>query len=136
MKFTKDQYISALQALFAGLGQLSPEDIDKNDDVGCAICEKQNHWAWQCAQNPLVAMESCQDRNEDPTDRFQPTATYDPDKDCIEFIAKPGPIFAKYVDDHTTAYYNQETWEVIGLFVSATRLITQILPDYPGWTKK
>ena len=26
-----------------------------------------------------------------PAEQFKPTATYDPDGDCIEFLAKPDP---------------------------------------------
>src|SRR2546427_13186573 len=49
-----------------------------------------------------------------PAEQFRPTATYDPDGDCIEFLAKAGPFFAERVDELVTVYYSQETGEVIG----------------------
>ena len=49
-----------------------------------------------------------------PAEQFRPTATYDPDGDCIEFLAKPDPFYAERVDDLVTVYYSQETGEVIG----------------------
>jgi len=48
-----------------------------------------------------------------PAERFRPVATYDPDGDCIEFLAKPDPFYAERVDDLVTVYYSQETGEVI-----------------------
>ena len=29
-----------------------------------------------------------------PAEQFEPTAIYDPDGDCIEFLAKPDPFYA------------------------------------------
>ena len=49
-----------------------------------------------------------------PAEHFEPTAIYDPDGDCIEFLAKPDPFYAERVDDLVTVYYSQETNEVIG----------------------
>jgi hypothetical protein len=49
-----------------------------------------------------------------PAEQVEPTATYDPDGDCIEFLAKPDPFYAERVDDLLTVYYSQETGEVIG----------------------
>jgi hypothetical protein len=53
-----------------------------------------------------------------PADQFVPAATYDPDGDCIEFLAKPDPFYAERVDDLVTVYYSQETGEVIGSLIS------------------
>lgn len=47
-------------------------------------------------------------------ERFQPTTTYDPDGDCIDFLARPDPFYAERVDDLVTAYYSQETGELVG----------------------
>ncbi len=30
-----------------------------------------------------------------PAEQFEPTATYDPDGDCIEFLAKPDSFYAE-----------------------------------------
>jgi hypothetical protein len=56
-----------------------------------------------------------------PAEQFEPTATYDPDGDCIEFLAKPDPFYAERVDDLVTVYYSQETGEVIGSLIKGVR---------------
>lgn len=56
-----------------------------------------------------------------PAERFEPTAIYDPDGDCIEFLAKPDPFYAERVDDLVTVYYSQETDEVIGSLIKGVR---------------
>ena len=63
-----------------------------------------------------------------------PTATYDPDGDCIEFLAKPDPFYAERVDDLVTVYYSQETGEVIGSLIKCVSdLKAQLLRDLPGF---
>ena len=58
-----------------------------------------------------------------PAEDFKPTAVYDPDGDCIEFIAKPDPFYAERVDDLLTVYYSQESGEEVGsLIEGALRL--------------
>jgi hypothetical protein len=52
-----------------------------------------------------------------PAESFRPTATYDPDGDCIEFLAKPDPFYAERVDDLVTVYYSQETGDVVGSLI-------------------
>src|SRR5690348_3833523 len=70
-----------------------------------------------------------------PGERFEPTATYDPDGDCIEFLAKPDPFHAERVDDLVTVYYSQETGEVIGsLLKGVRRFCEQILQTMPGFS--
>ena len=69
-----------------------------------------------------------------PADQFEPVATYDPDGDCIEFLAKPGPFYAERVDDLVTVYYSQETDEVIGsLIKGVTSFCSKILESMPGF---
>ena len=51
-------------------------------------------------------------------EEFEPTATYDPDGDCIESLAKPDPFYAERVDDLVTVYYSQETNEMIGYLIT------------------
>lgn len=56
-----------------------------------------------------------------PAEQFEPTATYDPDGDCIEFLAKPDPFYAERVDDLVTVYYSQESNEVVGSLIKGVR---------------
>ena len=58
-----------------------------------------------------------------PAEQFEPTAIYDPDGDCIEFLAKPDPFYAERVDDLVTIYYSQETNEVIGSLIEGVRTV-------------
>jgi hypothetical protein len=70
-----------------------------------------------------------------PAEQFEPTATYDPDGDCIEFLAKPDPFYAERVDDLLTVYYSQETGEVTGsLLKGVSRFCKQMLEKMPGFT--
>src|ERR1051326_8258570 len=45
---------------------------------------------------------------------FKPTATYDPDGDCVEFLARPDPFYAERIDDLVTVYYSQIDNEIVG----------------------
>jgi hypothetical protein len=65
-----------------------------------------------------------------PAAQFRPTATYDPDGDCIEFLAKPEPFFAERFDDLVTVYFSQETGEIIG------SLIKGVTTFYKEFTRK
>ena len=67
-------------------------------------------------------------------DPFEPTASYDPDGDCIEFLAKPDPFYAERVDDLVTVYYSQETGEIVGsLIKSASKFCQRLLERFPGF---
>jgi hypothetical protein len=69
-----------------------------------------------------------------PAEQFRPTATYDPDGDCIEFLAKPDPFYGERVDDLLTVYYSQETGEVVGsLLKGVSRFCRQMLEKMPGF---
>jgi hypothetical protein len=69
-----------------------------------------------------------------PVEQFRPTATYDPDGDCIEFLAKADPFYAERVDDLVTVYYSQETGEVIGsLLKGVSTFCKQMLEQMPGF---
>lgn len=69
-----------------------------------------------------------------PAEQFKPTATYDPDGDCIEFLAKPDPFYAERIDDLVTVYYSQETDEVIGsLLKGVTKFCSKMLHKMPGF---
>lgn len=67
-------------------------------------------------------------------EQYQPTATYDPDGDCIEFLAKPDPFYAERIDDLVTVYYSQETDEVIGsLIKGVSKFCRDISDKMPGF---
>ena len=69
-----------------------------------------------------------------PAERFRPTATYDPDGDCVEFLASPDPFYAERVDDLVTVYYSQETNEVIGSLVKGvSKFCATVLQRMPGF---
>ena len=69
-----------------------------------------------------------------PAERFEPTATYDPDGDCIEFVAKSDAFYAERVDDLVTVYYSQETNEVMGsLIKGVSRFCAELLQKMPGF---
>ncbi len=68
-----------------------------------------------------------------PADQFRPTATYDPDGDCIEFLARPDPFYAERIDELVTVYYSQETHELVGsLIKGVSRFCRDILERMPG----
>ena len=68
-----------------------------------------------------------------PAENFRPTATYDPDGDCIEFLAKPDSFYAERIDDLVTVYYSQETDEVVGsLIKSVSKFCRDMLEKMPG----
>ena len=69
-----------------------------------------------------------------PAERFRPTATYDPDGDCIEFLVSPDSFYAERVDDLVTVYYSQETGEVIGsLIKGVSKFCKGLLERMPGF---
>ena len=65
---------------------------------------------------------------------FRPSAVYDPDGDCIEFLVKPDPFYAERIDELVTVYYSQETGEIVGsLIKGVSRLCREILQRMPGF---
>ena len=69
-----------------------------------------------------------------PADQFVPSATYDPDGDCIEFLVKPDPFYAERVDDLVTVYYSQDTDEVVGsLIKGVTSFCKKFMETMPGF---
>lgn len=68
-----------------------------------------------------------------PASSFKPTAAYDRDGDCIEFLAAPDPFYAERVDDLVTVYYSQETGEVVGsLIKGVTSFLARMRDRLPG----
>jgi len=69
-----------------------------------------------------------------PDHQFVPTANYDPDGDCIEFLAKPDPFYAERVDDLITVYYSQETGDLIGSLIKrVSRFCAEMNRQMPGF---
>lgn len=69
-----------------------------------------------------------------PATQFTPTAVYDPDSDCIEFLYRPDPFYAERVDDLVTVYYSQETGEVVGSLLKGVRKFCKdMLAAMPGF---
>jgi len=69
-----------------------------------------------------------------PAAEFHPTATYDKDGDCIEFLAKSDPFYAERVDDLLTVYYSQETNEIIGsLIKGVSTFCKRLMESMPGF---
>jgi hypothetical protein len=70
----------------------------------------------------------------EPEEPFKPVATYDPDGDCIEFLASPDPFYAERVDDLVTVYYSQVTDQVIGsLIKGVSKFCASVLQTLPGF---
>ncbi len=68
-----------------------------------------------------------------PPEQFKPAATYDPDGDCIEFLASPDPFYAERVDDLVTVYYSQESKEVVGSMIKGVSMFyRRLLEKMPG----
>ncbi|MCL2649054.1 MAG: hypothetical protein FWD61_18985 [Phycisphaerales bacterium] len=60
---------------------------------------------------------------------FQPNATYDPDGDCIEFLAKPDTFYAERIDDLVTVYYSQDTNEVTGALIKGIKKLCRRMSE-------
>lgn len=69
-----------------------------------------------------------------PPQEFQPTATYIPDGDCIEFVARPGRYRAQRLDDLVTVYINEDSDEIVGSLIKGVRkLCRQLSEKLPGF---
>jgi hypothetical protein len=65
---------------------------------------------------------------------FKPTATYDADGDCIEFIASPEVYRAQRLDDLVTVYYGQETGHIVGSLIKGiSEFRKKIAEKMPGF---
>ncbi len=69
-----------------------------------------------------------------PSEQFEPTAIYDRDGDCIEFLVSADPFYAERVDDLVTVYYSQETREIIGSLLKGVsafcKRMTETMPGF------
>lgn len=68
-----------------------------------------------------------------PEEPFQPTATYDPDGDCIEFIIKPDNFYAHRVDDLVTVYYSEDDNQLIGAFIKSVKAFCKKFAQHSSW---
>lgn len=56
------------------------------------------------------------------------SAYYDPDGDCIEFLARPETFRAERIDDLVTVYYSEETGDVVGSLIKG---ISHFIQKHP-----
>lgn len=69
-----------------------------------------------------------------PGQAFKPTAYYDADGDCIEFISAPDSYYAERIDSLLTVYRSQETNEIVGSLIKGVRqFIQQVVQRAPGF---
>jgi hypothetical protein len=69
-----------------------------------------------------------------PGEKFEPSATYDKDGDCIEFLVSSDSFYAERVDDLVTVYYSQGTGEIIGSLIKGVsafcKKMTETMPGF------
>lgn len=69
-----------------------------------------------------------------PPRPFQPTATYIPAGDCIEFLARPGRYRAERLDDLVTVYLSETDDQIVGSLIKGVRaLCRQLTEKLPGF---
>ena len=69
-----------------------------------------------------------------PDARFEPTATYDRDGDCIEFLASPDSFYGERVDDLVTVYYSHDTGEIVGALIKGvSKFCQELSKNLPGF---
>jgi len=64
-----------------------------------------------------------------PQGKFEATAFYDPDGDCIEFLFASDDYYAERIDDLVTVYYSRSSGELIG---SMIKNVKDIERNHPG----
>ena len=70
----------------------------------------------------------------EPSEPFESQVTYNPDGDCIEFIASPDNFYAERVDGLVTVYYSERTGQVIGSLIKGVRsFCDRMLKTNPGF---
>jgi hypothetical protein len=60
---------------------------------------------------------------------FRPSATYDPDGDCVEFLVTPDSFYGERIDDVVTVYRSHDTDEVVGSLIKG---VTRLLKRFPN----
>jgi hypothetical protein len=65
---------------------------------------------------------------------FQPTATYDAENDCLEFLASHESYYAESIDALVTLYCSQETGAPVGLRLKKIKkFFREFLKKSPGF---
>jgi hypothetical protein len=65
---------------------------------------------------------------------FTPTAIYDPETDCFEFIASNESYYAESIDALVTAYLSQATGATVGFRLKKVRkFFRELLAKSPGF---
>ena len=59
---------------------------------------------------------------------FKPTATYNPDGDCIEFLASPESHYGERVDHLLTVFYGHRSGRIVGLLIKGVKTYLQEHP--------
>lgn len=57
------------------------------------------------------------------------SAYYDPDGDCIEFLARAEEFWAERIDDLVTVYYSEQRGEVIGSLIKG---VSRFIKEHPN----
>jgi hypothetical protein len=52
---------------------------------------------------------------------FTPAARYDPDGDCIEFLAVAESYYGERIDDLVTVFYSHRTGEIVGSLIKGVK---------------
>jgi len=65
---------------------------------------------------------------------FEPISHYDPDGDCIEFIASDESFRRERVDSLVTVYIGRESGDVMGCFIKGvSKHVRAMLQTHPGY---
>lgn len=64
--------------------------------------------------------------------KFDPTLVYDPDGDCLEFVARDEQFKAQRLDDFVTVYYGRESNELVGSMLKGLHRLFELLPGFRG----
>lgn len=63
-----------------------------------------------------------------------PQVAYDPDGDCIEFLACDEDFYARRIDEMITVYVGRDSEKIIGsLIKGVNNTISKLLKKYPGF---
>lgn len=64
-----------------------------------------------------------------PREKFEPHLHYNPDGDCIEFLAKETNFKGRRIDSLVTVFLDQETQEIVGAQVKGIQQMRKM----PAW---
>lgn len=63
-----------------------------------------------------------------PETPFTPSACYDSDGDCIEFLASPESFYGERIDPVVTVFYGNESGEVVGTLIKGVKSLLRNNP--------